>query len=954
MDTVKQRQNARSFVKQWKDKGYEKGDTQKFWLGLIQNVLGAPEALQIIDFEKQVKIDGQTKFVDGYITRTKILIEQKGLNVDLSKKYRQSGGLELTPFEQAKRYAADIGKDSYPNYIVVSNFKEFLIHDMSDTSAEPTVIKLEDLPEQVHRFSFLVDVEKELTEFEKQVSVEAGLIVGEMYDALLKQYKNPESAETLSSLNKLCVRLVFCLYAEDSGLFASHSQFHDYLKKYSVNARGALKDLFEVLNTPEEEREYLNHDLEAFPYVNGGLFADEIVIPGITEEIVNIILKRASEGFDWKYISPTIFGAVFESTLNPETRRQEGMHYTSVENIHKVIDPLFLDDLKKELQSILELKVPQTKNKRLENYRKKLGSLTFLDPACGSGNFLTETYLSLRRLENEALRALYEGQLVLGEGFNPVYVRINQFYGIEINDFAVTVAQTALWIAESQMINETEDIVGHSLDFLPLKSAANIVEGNALTMDWKTVIQPSQLNYIMGNPPFVGHQYRTPEQRKEMEIVFPDLAKHGKLDYVCSWFNKSADFMKGTAIGAAFVSTNSICQGELVSVFWKYFLEKKIFINFAYRTFVWDNDSTGRGKAHVHVVVIGFSYFPKKHRVLFDENGEPILVDQINGYLLPTKDIYLAGRSGMLYPDLQEMTKGSQPTDGGFLLLSEDQRSFYEKNYPQVKPYIKKYVGSEEFINNKKRFCFWLKACEPNIIKEIPELQERLKEIRRLRESSPTKQVRDCAETPTLFTQDRQPNSDYIIVPETSSEKRKYIPLGFLSKECICSNSVRIIPNATLVDFSILNSSIHMAWMRTVAGRLEMRYRYSPFIYHNFPRPELSDNQKKKIELTAQKILDARKNHPNNSLAELYDPDAMPQDLREAHKENDRAVMRAYGLKSSMKEHEIVAKLFELYKEKVEELERVEAEKKKAEAEKKQSKKPKTKTAPKTKAAKPS
>ena len=487
MGSAKQRQNAKKFIKEWK--GYEKGETQKFWISLLQDVLGIPQAVRLLDFEKQVVVDGQTKFIDAYIKPTKILIEQKGASIDLNKKYKQSGGAMLTPFEQAKRYAADLGKNLYPNYIVVCNFKEFQIHDMSDPNAEPVIIKLEDLPTQVYRLAFLADVEKEVTAFEQKISVEAGEIVGEIYDALLAQYANPNNPDSLKSLNKLCVRLVFCLYAEDSGLFSTHLEFHDYLRKYSADARTALIQLFKVLNTPEDKRDpYLADDLLAFPYVNGGLFADEdIEIPKITPTIVELILKKASEGFDWSLISPTIFGAVFESTLNPETRRKGGMHYTSVENIHKVIDPLFLDELKDELKNALELKVPGTRKKRLEAFRKKLGTLIFLDPACGSGNFLTETYKCLRELENEALRETYQGQMALGEDLSPIEVHIKQFYGIEINDFAVTVAKTALWIAESQMMKETEDIVGQDLDFLPLKSSAHIHEGNALQLDWKAV-----------------------------------------------------------------------------------------------------------------------------------------------------------------------------------------------------------------------------------------------------------------------------------------------------------------------------------------------------------------------------------------------------------------------------------------------------------------------------------
>ncbi len=878
-----------------------------------------------MDFEKQVIVDGQTKFIDGYIKPTKILIEQKGASIDLNKRYKQSGGAMLTPFEQAKRYATDLGKNFYPNYIVVCNFKEFHIHDMSDTNADPVIIKIEDLPTQIHRLGFLVDVEKELSDFEQEISIEAGEIVGEIYDALHAQYKNKENPDSLKSLNKLCVRLVFCLYAEDSGLFSTHLEFHNYLRKYSVDARGALIQLFKVLNTPEDKRDpYLADDLLAFPYVNGGLFADkDLEIPKLTPEIIDLILKKASESFDWSLISPTIFGAVFESTLNPETRRSGGMHYTSVQNIHKVIDPLFLDALKAELSATLELKVPATRNKRLEQFRAKLGKLTFLDPACGSGNFLTETYTSLRKLENEALRVLYEGQMAFGESFSPIQVHIGQFYGIEINDFAVTVSRTALWIAESQMMKETEDIVGQSLDFLPLKSSAHIHEGNALRIDWNEVVPASQLNYIMGNPPFVGFTYMSSEQKSDMSIIFPKIKN---LDYVSAWFKKASDYISGTEINCAFVSTNSLCQGETASRLWA---ELSVSINFAYTTFKWQNDT--KDVAAVHCIIVGFSKSGCRNKRIFSASGVQN-VRNINAYLIDGADILVQSRNRPIY-DVPKMIYGNKPADGGSLLLSEEEARDLREKEPLSSKWILPYIGAREFLHSEKRFCLWLDGAESNELAKCPEVLKRVAKVKNTREASIAAGIRKFASTPSLFAQRTQPISKpYLLVPRVSSERRDYVPMAFMPPQTVASDAVQIIPSDSKYVFGVLTSSVHMAWMRTVAGRLKSDYRYSKdIVYNNFPWPNLSEKQKQKIEETAQAILNARAAHPESSLADLYDPLTMPKDLRKAHEDNDKVVKRAYGFKPSMSEPEIVAELFRLYDERVKELEKEANEKAKAE-----------------------
>ena len=795
---------------------------------------------------------------------------------------------------------------------------------MTKPLEEPEVILLQDLEKEYYRLQFLVDSANEHIKKEMEVSLRAGEIIGEIYDALLKEYRNPDDPQTLKSLNVLCVRLVFCLYAEDSGLFggSSHSAFHDYLVRFkpgSGDMRRALIDLFDILNTPVAERDpYLDDSLLAFPYVNGGLFADRgIEIPRLNDEIATLLLKNASDDFDWSLISPTIFGAVFESTLNPQTRRSGGMHYTSIENIHKVIDPLFLDGLKEELQEIRAIAQPKDKMRKAKAFQEKLASLKFLDPACGSGNFLTETFLSLRRLEKEVIRILSQDNMIIGFEDDNSWIRvgIHQFYGIEINDFAVATATTALWIAEAQMMKETENIIHQDMDFFPLKSYTNIVEGNALRMDWNEVVPAEELSYIMGNPPFVGHQWRSSSQVEDMDLVFEGFGNYGKLDYVCSWYKKSADYMLGTQIKAALVSTNSIVQGESVATMWKPLFEKyPLEIIFAHRTFRWDSEA--HIKAHVHCVIVAFCLYKFTGQKMLFDNNLSSNVDTINGYLLGAPNIFIENRGNVLDSSLPKMTKGSQPTDGGNLILSEAERAEIVTNYPQCESFIKRFISADDYINNKKRYCLWLKGVSPTAYRKIGAIEKRLEAVRAMRLSSPTKSVQRDADTPMLFTQIRQPDTNYLVVPEVSSEKRRYIPIGFLTPDVIVSNKLYMLPDANMYLYGVMISNVHMAWMRIVAGRLEMRYSYSPSVYNNFPWPTPTDAQKAKIEKTAQAILDARNLYSDCSLADMYDETTMPVELRRAHQENDKAVMEAYGFNwKNMTEADIVAALFKLYQE---------------------------------------
>lgn len=910
---------AKVFSEYWKDRGDEKSDSQSFWMALLRDVLGVAEPEKFILFEERVKLD-HTSFIDGHIPSTHVLIEQKKKGLNLRSPIRQSDGTLLNPFQQAQRYSAALPYSQRPRWIITCNFEEFLIYDMEKPTGEPESILLKDLPKEYYRLQFLVEEKSELLHREEQISIQAGELVGKLYDAILKQYINPDDKKSLHSLNILCVRLVFCLYAEDSGLFGEHLKFHNYIKHYAPrDVRRALIDLFCVLDTKAEDRDpYLDEVLASFPYVNGGLFADEsIEIPNFTQEIVDLLLHEASEDFDWSQISPTIFGAVFESTLNPDTRRSGGMHYTSIENIHKVIDPLFLNELRKEFEEIKAIKIPKVRNDKAEAFRVKLSKLTFFDPACGSGNFLTETYISLRRLENEALSLVSGGQLFIDVG-GIIKVSIGQFFGIEINDFAVTVAKTALWIAESQMMKETEEVMNTNLDFLPLKSYANIVEGNALRTDWENVVSKDKLIYIMGNPPFIGYSLQNEEQKKDILSIYVDdkgkpYKTAGKIDYVSGWYFKAASMMEGTNIRTAFVSTNSITQGEQVAGVWKPLYDRfNIHIDFAHRTFRWDSEANI--KAHVHCVIVGFSAAPNYKQKQLYSSERLQLVDNINAYLISAPTVFIESRTKSIC-DVPQMVYGNKPTDGGFLFLTPDEYADLAKKEPSALKYVRQIYGATEYINNKARYCLWLVGITPAELRSSAFIRDRVEKVREFRLSSTKDATRRSADTPTLFQEIRHPDSPYIIIPRHSSENRKYIPFGFVNPEIIVNDAVQIIPNAELYHFGVMMSNVHMAWTRAVCGRIKSDYRYSKdVVYNNFPWCDPTAEQKKKIEEAAQAILDARALYPDSSLADLYDELAMPPELRKAHQANDRAVMQAYGFDvKTMTESSCVAELMKMY-----------------------------------------
>ena len=979
------RQKARKFREYWLlANDSEVGGYSKFWLSLLSDVLGVDDVFSRIDFQSPVPMKGTTKYLDAWIPETRVLIEHKSRGIKLDAPQSGHGG--KTPFEQAVEYNQARGFSEKARWIVTCNFDEIWVYDMDKPLADPQKILLANLPKEVSRLGFLVDsTVKSVREKEKDISIKAGRIVGELYRELLKRYAAPDSPETLKFLNRLCVRLVFLFYAEDADLFPKDS-FWTLLKNTEAkNLRRSLLTLFRALDTPESERDpYLEPEIAAFPYTNGGLFkgVDEAEIPPLDDEIQELLVK--SSNFDWREISPTIFGALFESTLNPDTRRAGGMVYTSVENIHKVIDPLFMNGLAAELAAIKAERAIAVRRAKAVAFQEKLGALTFLDPACGSGNFLTETFLSLRKLENEAIAVgerLKPGEVLLNlDGV--VKVSIKQFHGIEINDFAVSVAKTAMWISEAKMLNETANILHAPPKYLPLQDYDGIIEGNALRMDWGEVLTQSRreaegaerhFDYIMGNPPFVGYSNQSTEQKDDILSLYRDekgkpYKTAGKIDYVSGWYWKAAELLsaknaKSTKV--AFVSTNSICQGEQTASVWRSLMERfGLEIDFAWRTFRWDNESFE--KAHVHCVIVGFhvgdnigrvervdrveekvesssarSTCSTRLKTIYD-GDKAIPAAHINGYLMDAPDAWIESRTKPLC-DVPEMVYGSKPTDDGNLFLDEEERIESLRKEPEIEPYVRSFLGATEFLNGTKRYCLWLKDATPAVLRHSQTIKARIEMVREFRLSSTKATTRESAESPALFQEIRQPNSNYLLVPCHSSENRRYIPLGYIDPSVICGNANLMIPSATLYHFGVLTSSVHMAWMRAVAGRLEMRYRYSAnIVYNNFPWPGgvgngdnggHGDDGKLKVErdkspksslsskspfrsriaATAQAILDARAKYPDASLADLYDPLTMPPDLRAAHEANDRAVLAAYGLEPDTPEPEIVAHLFGLY-----------------------------------------
>lgn len=914
------------FVKNWSGKGDEKQHCQQFWTELLRDVLQVEVDNTKLLFEHRVQLN-HTSFIDVYLPEQKVIIEQKSLHIDLFAKQKQSDGSMLTPFEQAKRYNNELGFSDKARWIVVSNFQTMLIYDMDDDPKgnDPVRIELEELAQKISELNFLKGFSDSKIIVEQELSIRAGELIGKLYDGLILQYRDPTSDSTLKSLNKLCVRLVFCLYAEDAGLFDRNDThvFGNYFKSIEPkNIRKALIEFFEVLNQKPEERDpYLaesNEVLAKMPYVNGNLFkvTDPLneEIPNFTEELKHILIDECSDGFNWADISPTIFGAVFESTLNQETRHSGGMHYTSVANIHKVIDPLFLDSLRAEFEDIKKIKQTKKLEQACDKFQDKLAGLKFFDPACGSGNFLTETYLSIRQLENELILLKSKNMSFLSlEEFNPVKVSIEQFYGIEINDFACAVATTALWIAESQMLQETELIIHRDIDFLPLKAYTNIVEGNALTTYWQKVIPHDEVDYIMGNPPFLGARIMSSEQKQDLVDCAPSLKGIGNLDYVSGWYIKAAQYMQGTQAQCAFVSTNSITQGEQVAVLWSYLKEHGVDINFAYRTFIWDSEASD--KAHVHCVIIGFDLGDKKgNKFIYDVDNHKQAVNHINGYLLDAPDVFIHNNSKPVCQESPICRIGNQPIDGGFYLFTPEEKDEFLVKEPKAAPYFKRWVGAEEFIKGKERWCLHLKPCPLKDLSAMPHCLDRMQKVKSFRQDSKRASTKKLADTPLSFQVETIPKSNYLVLPLTSSERRHYVPIGYLDRDIIPSNAVLVVSDAELYHFGVLTSSCFMSWLRVVCGRLKSDYRINKDnVFNNFIWPQVTDEQKQQVTKTAQAILDARALYKDSSLADLYNDLLMPIELRKAHQANDAAVLKLYGLNKDASENEIVTLLMKLY-----------------------------------------
>jgi hypothetical protein len=910
---------AERFIAQWRGRGQEDEHDQTFWNEFLSDVMGLERVHHEIDYQKKVKVGGKTKRIDGYIAASRVLIEQKTAGIDLDKAAAQSDGELLTPYEQALRYGMHLLPDEVPYYIITSNFQEFRIYDRREDpeGKEPIVVALGELPEHFTVFDFIVRPVTERIIKQKQVSIEAAQILGALYDKVKSQYHNPDDSR--HDLAVLMVRILFCLVAEDSGMFEKNL-FYDYLLKVPAGEgqfKRALEDLFTVLDTPVEKRDpYLGEKLSAFPYVNGGLFAEKIQIPIFNDDIKFQLLHKSSREFDWSQISPVIFGSLLEAIVSGDERRAGGMHYTSVENIHKVIDPLFLDDLRSQLYRAGNNKA------ELRQLQDHIASLNFLDPACGSGNFLTQTYIDLRELENEILRRIQDGQTSFDlDTESLIKVNVGQFYGIEINDFAVSVAQTALWIADHQANTETSKIVHRPVVNLPLKDYRHIVQGNALHLDWDELLSAENCHYICGNPPFLGYSNQNSEQKAEMLELWRDADGNpykdaGKIDYVSAWYLKAARYMAkvGNSPRAAFVSTNSICQGEQVAAVWSPLIEDLgVRIDFAWRTFVWNSEATDA--AHVHVVIVGFSIGEQVIQSLLYSEAGVHQVAQINPYLVAAPIAFVGARR-MPICNVRLMTAGGKPVEGGNLILSSSERDELVNQEPRAAKYIRRFIGSDEFINNIQRYCLWLVDCPPDELRQMPLIMERVERVREYRLSSNKAATRESANYPTRFQEIKQPDANYLAFPETSSERRQYMPIGYIDKEIIASNALRFLPNATLYQFAILTSQMHNAWMRAVAGRLKSDYRYSnTIVYNNFIWPTPTAEQVQKIESLAQQILDTRATYPNSTLADLYDPLTMPLDLLKAHKALDKAVEQAYGVNFHGDEEKIVAHLFKFYTE---------------------------------------
>lgn len=935
------KKEAKEFVKRWGKRlssvpagsNNEQQDTQKFWVDLLINVLGIPSNTidSFVDFERKVR----GRRIDVFVSDHNFLCEQKSWGIDLDKPEPRNGGME-TPFQQAMWYARHLPYSERPRWVMTCNFGTFRLYDLDDERPEGTVqeFSLEELPDSLYLLSFLTSNETSRLHKEQQLSIEAGAYVSRLYDALAKQYhhiegKDERSQEEQRSLNVLITRIIFLLYAEDADLLQSHQAFGRYCEGDAAKLRRKLVDLFETIDTPLDKRdEYMDEDLAAFPYVNGGLFADSsIIVPQMTQEIQEAITD-ASQDFDWREISGVIFGGVFEGTLNPETRHAGGMHYTSVGNIERCLKPLFLDELWDELHDAEGERTAAKRKQALARLHDKIATITIGGPACGSGNFLTEAYRQLRTIENRIIEdELNEetgvaGQMSLGTvRENPIRVSLDQLYGIEINDFAVSVAKTALWITEEQMLRKTQEVyVDYDFDFLPLRSLSNLHEGNALKIDWSEVF-PENLTYLVGNPPFLGARNQSKEQKAELLEVFDGIKNAGNIDYCGAWYMKAARFTEGKHTRCALVSTNSICQGESVANLWKPLHDLGVHIDFAHNTFRWDNEAAD--KAHVFCVIVGFSREACEKRLYIhdspDADERVINPVRINAYLSDAPDVFIYGRRTPIC-DVPPIGIGSQPIDGGNYLFTEEQKNEFVSDEPGAERFFHPFLGSKEFINGTRRWCLWLGDATWNELKALPKCRERIEAVKQFRLASSRKQTLAAAERPEHFGTEIIPTSTSVVVPQVSSCRRKYIPMDFIGPETFCSDKLRLIANGTLYHYGVLQSQFQNAWMRMVSGRLKNDYQYANSLAYNcFIWPNPSETQREEVERCAQAVLAARDAQEGATLADMYDPknETFFPELMAAHKALDAAVEATYGVDFGGDEEKIVAHLFKLYAEKV-------------------------------------
>lgn len=887
---------ALAFSREWAHDRSEDAEAKSFWDGFF-DVFGVSRR-RLASFEEPIKrrADGG-RTATGYIDlfwRGVLLVEHKSRGRDLDRAYTQ-----------AIDYFPGIPERDLPRYVLVSDFAWLRLYDLD--AGEHWEFPLADLHKQVRLFGFIAGYQTRAPRPQDPVNFKAAERMGRLHDHL------KAAGYAGHPLEVLLVRVLFCLFADDTGLFQPAQAFREWLESDTAadgrDLGPRLSELFQILNTPPERRQNnLDERLAAFPYVNGKLFEEMLPIPSFSTAMRTELLDACA--LDWGVISPAIFGGLFQSIMDPKARRNLGAHYTSETNILKLIEPLFLDDLHREFAA-----AKGNANKLIE-LQKKLRTLTLFDPACGCGNFLVVAYRELRLLELEILRIVRDTQQRFLDIFSLVQVNVDQCAGIEIEEFPAQIAQVALWLTDHQMNQRVSEEFGQYYARLPLTTSARIVHGNALTLDWETVVPHERVSFILGNPPFVGSKMMSSQQREELLAVMPGVKGAGVLDFVTAWYRKAADFMQGTPIRAAFVSTSSITQGEQPGILWPQLWALGVKIHFAHRTFKWNNE--GRGKAAVHCVIIGFGLNEPARRMLFDYekidgDAHAAEVRNINPYLVDAGDIVLPNRSRPICA-VPEIGIGNKPIDGGHYLFTTEEKTVFIDGEPSAAPWFRRWVGAEEFLNGSERWCLWLGDCPPDQLRRMPEVMQRVEAVRQFRLSSKSAPTRTLASTPTSFHVENMPGSSYLVLPEVTSERRSFIPMGFLGPDTLCSNLVKIARNATLYHFGILQSTMHMAWVRAVCGRLESRYRYSAgIVYNNFPWSDTpNDKQREAIEAAAQGVIDVRGQFPQSTLADLYDPLSMPPELVRAHHVLDRAVDATYGFKGKT-DAERVAFLFERY-----------------------------------------